>query len=301
MSDDPAEKRALTAGDAGALVPSDGLGDLTVDLYNRLTETAAALTLGVQVIETPHGRPWPIVTVGDQGTARGSVDELADTRDISQFTFSVAYLAAHKTVSTAVLPNELLQDTYVRDFDDEVVTLLADAVARDIDPLIFNGAGTTEPRGFVRDLRVIETAATPSFAELHAVTLSLDSKLLRQSGRLRWGMHRDVYERIVASRFATGDTAATAASAALRDGEPLTLWQYPVVLCNDMSSGSASGDRIAVFGDFGRAVRGRRWIDTAKSALSRQAFPLDQVEIRVTTRFDSRLVDNTAAVALAVK
>ena len=294
------ENRTLTKGNSAALVPSDALHDLEVELYNRLNETSAALALGVRVIDTPNGNPWPVVTVNAQGGAKPTAENRSDT-ETGDISFSVTYLGAHKTVSAVQVSNEVWQDTYVRDFKSEIAELLADAVARHIDPLIFNGTAANQPRGFVQDLPTITVGANPNPEQLHEAFLSLDSAMYREFDKLRWGMHRDVYVRCTSARFGnSGAPAAIAVQRAMSDEKPLRLWGVPVVLTNDLSAGTANGDRIAVFGHFGRAVRGRRYTSTAESALTRDAFVGDFTSMRSTTRFDSRVVDPTAARALVI-
>ena len=114
-------------------------------------------------------------------------------------------------------------------------------------------------------------------------------------------MHRDVYARIYAQGFSNAaGPVGTGTSAAFSDDAPLMLWGYPVVLCNDMPTGTSNGTRIAVFGDFGRAVSARRVTTVASSDMSPLAFSNDQTELRHVSRVDSRVTDSSAARALVI-
>ena len=118
---------------------------------------------------------------------------------------------------------------------------------------------------------------------------------------LRWGMSAETYRKITGNRFGSGNAQATGAAQAVSDDDALRLWGFDVVLCNEIAASGTSGDAVAVFGHFGRAVRVRRVTQTAISDLSPDAFVGDFAQFRVVTRFDSRAVDTTAAVACVVK
>ena len=294
------EERALSIADDPNLQKPDALANLQVELYNRLNETSAAGALGINYIDTPDGSPYPVVVVGDQGVGESKAEGVTD-RETGDITFVRTCLNAYKYLAAIPVGTEVLTDTYINNFMGELADLLADATARVTDPLVFNGTGTNQPRGFLQDLPTITVGANPNHEQLFTASLSLNSARYREKERLRWGMHRDVYDRIYRQSFSTGAGQVAAGTArAFADDEPLTLWGYPVVLCNDMPNGTADGTRIAVFGDFGRAVRARRVTTMGSSDLSPAAFTMDQTSLRHSIRIDSRVVDSTAARALVI-
>ena len=295
------EVRQLTTVGSPALVGSDALADVGVELYNRLTETSAAGALGVKFVETTNSLPYPVVTVNSQGVAAASVEGTA-LRESGNITFSRVYLGAHKTVASVPASNEMLSDTYLAGGGvEELLGLLTDAAARRVDPLVFNGTGTNQPRGFVQDLPAVTVDANPSHEQLFDVSLLLDSALYREPEYLCWGFHRDVLARIYGQGFSnSAGPVGSGTSRAFSDDKPLMLWGYPVVLCNDLATGTSNGTRIGVFGHFRRAVRLRFWKTVAVSDETPQAFGSDQTDLRVSMRIDSRVVDATAARALVV-
>ena len=296
------EERALSIADDPNLQKPDALANLQVELYNRLNETSAAGALGINYVETPDGSPYPVIVVGtDQGVAVASDTEGSTNRETGDITFTRTYLGAHKYLASIPVGTEVLTDSYINNFQGELAQLLADATARVTDPMIFNGTGTGQPRGFIQDLPTMTVGANPNHEQLFTASLSLDSAMYREKENLRWGMHRDVYDRIYRQSFSTGAGQVAAGTArAFADDKPLTLWGYPVVLCNDMPIGTSNGTRIAVFGHFGRAVRARRVSTMGASDLSPAAFTMDQTSLRHSIRIDSRVVDSTAARALVI-
>ena len=294
------EQRAVTTVADPALQKPDALAELQVELYNRPNETSAAGALGINFVETPDGNPYPIVVVNNQGTGVSLAEGTAN-RETGSPSFTRTYLGAHRYVSSVPVSSEMVSDNYIMSFMDELATLLADSTSRVIDPLVFNGTGTSQPRGFLQDLPTITVGANPNHEQLFAASLSLNSARYREKERLRWGMHRDVYARIYAQGFSNAaGPVGTGTSAAFSDDAPLMLWGYPVVLCNDMPNGTSNGTRIAVFGDFGRAVSARRVMTVGASDLSPAAFANDEYELRHVSRVDSRVTDSSAARALVI-
>lgn len=296
------ETRAINTVDDPNIVGSDALADLEVELYNRLTETSAAGALGIKFTETDNSLPYPVVTVNNQGVGAATAEGAAQ-RESGDITFNRIYLGAHKVVASVPATNEMLSDTYIRNNLDELVMLLSDAAARHIDPLVFNGRGVaqSEPQGFVGQLPAITVPANPNHEQLFAASLALDSAIYRERDYLCWGFHRDVLARIYAQGFSnSAGPTGTGTAMAFSDDKPLMLWGYPVVLCNDLPNGTANGTRIGVFGHFKRAVRARYWKSTGISSESPRAFSNDETDFRVSIRFDSRVVDTTAARALVI-
>ena len=292
------EARTLTVGADGELVPADAEAEFTVKLYDRLTDYSAAIDAGVMLTPTPNGADYPVIVTVDQPKAR-RVGEDANTTETSNITFARITLGAYKYTAQTVISNELMQDSYLEDFIDEVTDKLAEAIAREIDPLIIGGSGTNEPQGLVQNVEVGAISGNNINPDhFFDLSTSLDPAYFRgeKKDQLRWLMSVEAY-REVAEFSTTGAGDASEASRATSDDDPLYLWGYPVVLSDNMSVGTSRGDTIALFGYFGRAYKARATPlrdDVSTGAL----FDQDAVAVRSVVRMDGKVRDREAVKAL---
>ena len=290
-------QRGIGIGTDPTLVPDDALADLTVMLYDRLADYSAAVACGISIVETPDGRPWPIITTADQPVATNQ-NENTTLVETGNVTFRRFYLGAYKRIGQAVVSNELMTDTHIDEFMDELATLLAEAVARKVDPEYIAGSGLDEPSGLVDNVSAYPTEAStrPTIDDLSDVSLSLDPAMYRGANRerLRWLMHSTTWKDIVRSRGGSIESAHP-----LADDEPLMLWQYPVVLSDDMPVGPDRGTRPIMFGHFGRAYIARQ-TETDVSVSAGALFKQDSKIARVRVRVDGRVRDSSAVVAIVV-
>ena len=305
MTKDDTELRALSTVNDSALVKPDALATLQQEVYNRLNDYSSAAALGISMMDTPDGTPFPILVTDDQGSGQGVAENAAD-RDTGPLSFTRTYLGAHKTTAHVPISSEVMTDNNVMNFMDYISMILAEAAARRIDPLIFNGTGTGQPRGSVQDLRTHAMGANPTPTALHEATLQLNSAAYRTGEKefLAWGMAKETYHRITTNAFGSqAGPAATAEAQALSDDDPNMLWGYPVIFSDhfpSLTGTTASGTRWGVFGNFKRAVVARKVGNIAIASETPDAFASDQTEVRVTVRFDSRVRDINAARALTV-
>lgn len=294
-----AERRALTVGADGGVVAADALA--AVSLYNRLNDYSAALDAGVTVVDTPNGQPYPVVVTvnqpGAQPLAEGT--ELVETPNVS---FSRFYLGAHKYTSQAVLTNEVLADTYVEGWVDELASLGAEGVARVFDPLLIAGSGSGQPSGLIGNVAVQRSGGTnaPSSDNFRDVAFSLNPARYRGSSRdrLRWLMSPQAF-RVAAGFPSTGAGTAAETAQALSDDKPLYLFGFPVVLSADVPYATSSGTTVALFGDFSKAYVVRR-TGVSVSLSSSALFSQDAQVLRVSLRVDGRVRDASAVRALVI-
>ena len=290
-------QRDIGVGADAALVPADALADFTVMLYDRLTDYSAAVACGISIVETPDGRPWPIITTADQPQAMAQ-DENSTLVETANVTFRRFYLGAHKRLGQAVVSNELVIDTHIEQFMNELADLLAEAVARKIDPEYIVGSGVDESFGIVDSVSAYPTAtaARPTIDELLDISVSLDPAMYRKENRakLRWLMHSTTWKEIAKSRGGSTESAHP-----LSDDEPLMLWHYPVVLSDDMPVGSDRGTRPVLFGHFERAYVARQ-TETEVSISAGALFSQDSQIARARIRTDGRVRDSSAVTAAVV-
>ena len=288
------EARTLTKVDDPGLVPTDAA--FVIKLYDRLTDYSAAMAAGITITETPEGNPWPVVVTVDQPRSR-RVPEGATVRETSNITFARFYLGAHKYTGQVAISNELLEDSYLEDFVDELADKLAEAIARQLDPLFIRGTGVDQPRGLVGNVEAGAAAGNNTNPDLFLdLSTSLDPALLRRKDQLRWLMSVEAY-REVAEFAGTGAGDAAEASRATSDDDPLYLWGYPVVLTEHMALGTARGSTLALFGHFGRAYQARA-VPMRSDISGHAEFPMDVSLLRGVSRVDGRVRDRTAVKAL---
>lgn len=284
------ESRTLTTTSDGSLVPRDALAELSVMLYDKLSDFSAAEALGITVIDTKSGQPFPVITTNNQGGAAGAA-EASEVSETANPSFTRVFLDAFKRIAVVQVSNELVSDSYLDDLLEELSTLMAQAVARIVDPEFLVGSGNNRPSGLVNGISSFAGGSSITLAKLFELSTSLDASYYRGDAKqnLRWGMAASTWQAI-ANIGSTGEDRTKA----LSDDKPLVLYGYPVVL----SSHIPTSGRPVIFGHFGRAYVARRvgTLDWSNSS----DFANDLTVGRVTQRVDGKVRDAEAARAYVV-
>jgi len=283
-------------------VASNGAGGYTVptQLAAQIVDIKKAFggTANVaQILTTPDGRPWNIVTINDNYVASGVVLEGGAVTDGHDLTFGEVTLHAYKyeSAGTGNLPLrvsvEALQDSN-QNLADLVTNKLALRLARAEAKAYVSGAGTTEPTGILsaaasttlasgtvityNDLVNVETNLDPNYRDnatwiFNANTAGTIKKMVDTVGRPLW------MEQAMSS---------------IGNRVQATLLGYPVVIDNSFPNCTV-GAKFAVLGDIKEAFIVRE-IPPSVAILANPYEAVGYVTYYAWERTDSAVVNATA-------
>lgn len=239
--------RSLEAGvgpSGGYLIPPTLLAEVQV-----VMASASPLRNLVRVwpLEREQSLGVPVVDVGNEAVW---AEELEPVTEDTSVVFGKRELRPHYLSAFLLVSNKLLRSSVAA--SDVVLTLLGEKLARALEKAYLVGTGAGQPLGvFVaspqgisvsRDVSVGAGAVT--YDGLVDMKYSLDPAFWP---RARWVMHPNV-ARVVAKLKDSAQRPIWQEST--RTGEPDRLLGFPVILSKYAPSTIASGNYVAVLGDF---------------------------------------------------
>lgn len=215
------------------------------------------------------------------------VDE-ASTIGSTQVVLGQEDLELKKLAAIVTLTSELIQDQEV-DLFDFIAGRVAEGFAKAEDEAFFKGDGTSSFGSFTGILEAndvnsvtLDSGGT-AFSDLTPEKLldMQDATPQGAQGNAKYYMHRSVFNlvrKLRADAVSAGDSAGTFLYQAPGEGQPILLWNKPVVLVEAMPSTDDSGadEAFIIYGDLRRGcIHGSKGTIAAK-------------------RFDSGVVRNVA-------
>lgn len=285
------EKRVQNVGTttAGGFTVPQGFAGRIVEYMKAISQ----LLSWANIIRTDSGNTIPF-PINDDTANTGEL--IAESNDISSasadLVFSSYDLKAYKFSSKMVkVSAELLQDNGVN-LVDYLAKKLAERVARITNYYYTVGSGTGQPKGFLQTRGTV-TSSTSTFtlAELAALQDSIDPAY-RGGNKVAFSMHSNILAEIKQLALAS-DKPGSVWAPSYRDGDPDRILGRPFFFNQDMSSTSATGDKIVAYGDWGK-FNIRVVNDFSLRRLDERYAEYDQVAFFGLMRSDSFLEDTTA-------
>lgn len=297
-----AELRAQgSTGSAGGYTVPEGF-------WAKVTETMkyfGGATAGATEISTSTGNnlPWP--TNDDTSVEGYYLGENTQATSEGDLVFGQKALSAFTAVSGPVLlPFALAQDTAI-DIEAFIATRMGERLGRRSNRAFTNGAGGTEPSGYMASLTTGKTTASSTaftYDELIDLIHSVDAAY-RASGRCQFKMHDLVlaYARKLRDDSGGAGVGRPLWEPSIQAGTPDTLLGYGYTINNNQDSTIAATKKTLAFGDFAAAFVVRRVAGGQMMRLTERYADYLQIGFIGFERHDSVVQDPSAVKVLTQK
>lgn len=284
------EKRAQsTSGTAGGYTIPEGFAGRIVEYMEKVSD----LMMWANIIRTDTGNTIPFPINDDTSNTGELISENSDLSSSSaDLVFSVHNMSAYKMSSKLIkVSAELAQDNGVN-LIDYLAKRLAIRVGKIANYYYTVGSGSNQPKGFLQTRgKVTSSTSTFTLAELAELQDSIDP-MYRAGESVAFSMNSAILSEIKGLALAS-DKPGSVWAPSYRDGDPDRILGRPYFFNQDMSSTSATGDKIVAYGDWSK-FNIRIVNDFTLKVLSERYAEYDQTAYVGLMRTDSFLEDTTA-------